>query len=213
MYIVTQKSLFDNEEIEILGDLERLKLAIENMPDEKVIKKLRKLRKNGRNDWPVEAMWNTFVASYVFNHRSISALLRELSRNSQLRQICGLKPKWLKQKDGTYKISVVPTEAAYSRFLSNLLKCKIEMDEAFAELTQYMYDNLEDFGKELAGDGKALQSYAKSNGKVKDRRSDQDANWGVKKYTESTNDKGEKVVKKTSWFGYRLHLIVDVKYE
>ncbi len=213
MYIVTQKSLFDNEEIEILGDLERLKLAIENMPDEKVVNKLRKLRKNGRDDWPVDAMWNTFVASYVFNHRSISALLRELSRNSQLRQICGLKPKWFKQKDGTYRMSIVPTEAAYSRFLSNLLKCKNEMDEAFEELRKYMYDNLEDFGKELAGDGKALQSYARSNGKVKDRRADQDANWGVKKYTESTNNKGEKVVKKTSWFGYRLHLIVDVKYE
>ena len=29
MYIITQTSIFDNEEIEILGDLERLKLAIE----------------------------------------------------------------------------------------------------------------------------------------------------------------------------------------
>ena len=93
MYIITQTSLFDNEEIEILGDLERLKLAIENMPDEEIVRRLRKIRKNGRNDWPVEAMWNTFIASYVFNHRSVNDLLRELSRNSQLRQICGLKPR------------------------------------------------------------------------------------------------------------------------
>ena len=47
MYIITQTSLFDNEEIEILGDLERLKLAIENMLDGEIIKKLRKIRKNG----------------------------------------------------------------------------------------------------------------------------------------------------------------------
>ena len=61
MYIITQTSSFDNEEIEILGDLERLKLAIENMPNEEIIKKLRKIKKNGRSDWPVEAMWNTFI--------------------------------------------------------------------------------------------------------------------------------------------------------
>ena len=29
------------------------------MPDEKIIKKLRKIKKKGKNDWPVEAMWNT----------------------------------------------------------------------------------------------------------------------------------------------------------
>lgn len=213
MYIITQTSLFDNEEIEILGDLERLKLAIENMPDEEIIRKLRKIRKNGRNDWPVEAMWNTFIASYVFNHRSVNDLLRELSRNSQLRQICGLKPKFFKQKDGTHKMYIVPSEAAYSRFLANLLKCKKEMKEAFEGLVDYMYENLEGFGEELAGDGKAIQSYARTNGKGKDRRSDKEANWGVKRYTESKNGKGEKVIKKTSWFGYRLHLIVDVKYE
>lgn len=213
MYIITQTSLFDNEEIEILGDLERLKLAIENMPDEEIIRKLREIRKNGRNDWPVEAMWNTFIASYVFNHRSVNDLLRELSRNSQLRQICGLKPKFFKQKDGTYKMYIVPSEAAYSRFLANLLKCKKEMKKAFEGLVDYMYENLKGFGEELAGDGKAIQSYARTNGKGKDRRSDKEANWGVKRYTESKNGKGEKVIKKTSWFGYRLHLIVDVKYE
>ena len=32
---------------------------IRNMPDEKIIKKLRKIKKKGKNDWPVEAMWNT----------------------------------------------------------------------------------------------------------------------------------------------------------
>lgn len=213
MYIITQTSLFDNEEIEILGDLERLKLAIENMPDEEIIRKLREIRKNGRNDWPVEAMWNTFIASYVFNHRSVNDLLRELSRNSQLRQICGIKPRYIKQKDGTYKMYIVPSEASYSRFLANLLKCKEEMKEAFEGLVEYMYRNLEGFGEELAGDGKAIQSYARTNGKGKDRRSDKEANWGVKRYTESKNGKGEKVVKKRSWFGYRLHLIVDVKYE
>ncbi|MCR5185601.1 MAG: transposase [Clostridia bacterium] len=214
MNIISQISLFDNEQIEILGDLERLKLAIENMPDEEIVRKLKEIRKNGRDDWPVEVMWNTFIASFVFNHRSVNDLLRELSRNSQLRQICGLKPKFKLQKDGTTKIYLVPSEAAYSRFLANLVKCKEEMENAFNGLVDYMYENLDGFGEDLAGDGKAVDSYATKNGKKsKDKRGDADANWGVKKYTESTNDKGEKLIKKKSWFGYRLHLIVDTKYE
>ncbi len=214
MYIVTQISLFNNREIENLGDLERLKIAIENIPDEKIIRKLYELRKNGRNDWPPEVLWNTFVASFVFNHRSVNDLLRELSRNSQLREICGIQVKYHLQKDNTMKMSFAPSEAAYSRFLKNLKKCKKEMQEAFKELRKYMYENLEKFGESLAGDGKAVQSYATKNGsKRNDNRGDHDANWGVKKYTESTNNKGEKVSKKVSWFGYRLHLIVDTKYE
>ena len=214
MKIISQISLFDNKELEILGDLERLKLAIYNMPDEKIIGKLRKIRKNGRNDWPVEAMWNSFIASYVFNHRSVNELLRELSRNSQLRQICGFKPVFFKQENGTYKIEIVPSESAYSRFLANLIQCEVELKEAFNELVDYMYDNLDGFGEDLAGDGKAIQSYATKNGKrAKDKRGDNEADWAVKKYTESTNNKGEKVIKKTSWFGYRLHLIVDARYE
>ena len=85
------------------------------------------------------------------------------------------------------------------------------MKQEFEGLVDYMYENLEGFGEELAGDGKAIQSYAKRTGKGKDRRSERDANLGVKKYTENRN--GEKIIKMTSWFGYKLHLIVDVKYE
>ena len=130
-------------------------------------------------------MWNTFIASFVFNHRSVSDLLRKLSRNSQLRQKCGLKPHFFKQPDETYKMCIVPSEAAYSRFLHNLMQCSKEMKELFDELNAYMYANLEGYGEELAGDGKAIQTYAKKNTKKKGNRGDHEANWGVKKYTES----------------------------
>ena len=89
------------------------------------------------------------------------------------------------------------------------------MNEIFEELRQFMYDNLEGFGETAAGDGKAIESYATtySNETKKDGRRDTEANWGIKKYTTSVNEKGEKVINKTKWFGYRLHLIVDTKYE
>lgn len=45
---------------------------------------------------------------------------------------------------------IVPSEASYSRFLANLLKCKKEMKKAFEGMVEYMYENLEGFGEELA---------------------------------------------------------------
>jgi hypothetical protein len=37
-------------------------------------------------------MWNSFIASFIFDHDSIASLLRKLNRNSQLRIICGFQP-------------------------------------------------------------------------------------------------------------------------
>ena len=50
MKIVPQITLFDYSEIENLGDLERCKLLIENVPDEIIINKLTEIGGKGRND-------------------------------------------------------------------------------------------------------------------------------------------------------------------
>ena len=89
MRIITQLSLFDDTQNENLGDLERLQNVFENLPDENLIKKLKEIRGKGRNEWPVKAMWNSFIASFIFDHDSVASLLRELNRNSQLRILCG----------------------------------------------------------------------------------------------------------------------------
>ena len=92
MKIITQISMFDDTQNENLGDLERLQKVFDNLPDEKLIRRLKEKRGKGRNEWPVEAMWNSFIASFIFDHDSIASLLRELNRNSQLRIICGFQP-------------------------------------------------------------------------------------------------------------------------
>ncbi|MGB4660945.1 MAG: transposase [Mobilitalea sp.] len=216
MKILPQIMMFDyTQNEEVLGDLERLKKVIDNIPDGKLIHRLNETRGKGRNDWPIVSMWHAVLAGIVFQHTSDSELLRELNRNSQLRDLCGFVPKTERQKNGTYKIFVAPTASAYSRFLKHLIKCQNELNEIFQNLVKYMYENLEDFGELLALDGKAVQSYARnySDKKEEDGRRDTDANWGTKKYTQSTNSKGEKVIKKVNWFGYRIHLIVDATYE
>lgn len=217
MRILPQFTMFDQtQNEEILGDLERLERVLKNIPDGKLIYKLNSIRDKGRNDWSIVCMWNAFIAGIVYQHPKDSELLRELNRNSQLRDICGFEPKTRKTKDGTYKIDVAPSPSAYSRFIKNLKDyCKEEIKEVFENLVKYMYENLNDFGEYLALDGKAVQSYATNYSKEtkEDGRRDIDANWGTKKYTTSVNAKGEIVTNKVTWFGYRVHLIVDAKYE
>lgn len=80
--IISQISLFDDTQNKNLGDMERLQRVIESMPDEGLIRKLEKLRGKGRNEWPVSAMWNSLLTSFLFDHDSIASSIRELNRNS-----------------------------------------------------------------------------------------------------------------------------------
>jgi hypothetical protein len=214
MNIIPQISLFGEDKNENLGDLERLKMVLAVLPDSKLIAELYKIRGNGRNDWPCEAMWNSFIASFLFEHPTTDALLRELRRNSQLRKLCGFQPKCKKQPDGAYKIYVAPSKSAYSNFLKNLMACQEELDRMFDALVEFMYENLEGFGEHLMADGKAIQSYATklSESQKSGGRGEHDANWCKKTYT-SSGENGEKKVKTVKWFGFRLHLIAEARYE
>lgn len=199
---IAQRELFGWKDVENLGDLKRLKLVIETVPDEELMQILMKARGNGRDDYPVQAMWNSLLAGIVFEHKSCESLRRELGRNGQLRQLCGFSP-----------FSKVPTRSAYSRFLKTLLAHAQEIEKIFDQLVKDLIKLLPDYGKDLAIDGKALHSIAKKEGKhSEDHRGDHDANWGIKKYKGVQKDGAawEKIVK---WFGYRLHLISDAKYE
>lgn len=223
MKIITQISLFDDTQNENLGDLERLQKVFDNLPDEKLIQKLKEKRGKGRNEWPVEAMWNSLIASFIFDHDSIASLLRELNRNSQLRIICGFQPhiysvltdrkdEYGKRiRESRYKLA--PTASAYTNFLNNLKECEDELREMFDTLVKYMYENLNGFGEIIAADGKAIQSYARRiTEKNRGNRGETDANWCQKNYT-TTKPDGEKVVKTKKWFGFRLHLLSDATYE
>ena len=109
MASIAQKQLFGWDEIEILGDLERFFLVIKNLPDEKIIRTLKAIRGNGTNKYSIEAMWNSILAAIIFQHKSIESLRRELSRNAQLRELCGF--------NNFYGIQAIPSARAYTTFL------------------------------------------------------------------------------------------------
>lgn len=214
MNIIPQMKLFEENEFENLGDLERLQQVLSALDDGKLIRKLYKIRGKGRNDWPCEAMWNSFIASFMFEHETVESLLRELRRNKQLREVCGFGPKAVKQKDGSIKIYVAPSASSYSNFIQNLIACQTELNEMFTEMVLFMYGNLEHFGEVLMVDGKAIQSYGikLSKNRKSGCRGERDADWCKKQYTASGSN-GESVVKTKKWFGFRLHLIADAAYE
>lgn len=205
MAIVPQK-LFGWKEIEELGDLERLVLILETLPDEKLVRAMEKERFRGRDDYPVRAVWNSILAGIIYQHPTAASLRRELQRNAQLRQLCGF--------DLWAGVEAVPTASAYSRFLRQLMKNYSDYVNAiFDELVETLTGLLPDFGRELAIDGKAIQSFAnrKSEGEPDGRR-DVDGDWGKKAYR-GIRENGTPWEKVISWFGYRVHLIVDANYE
>ena len=217
MSILPQMTIIDFMNLDDFGELNTLKLILENMPDEKLMQKLEDKRGKGRDDYPVRAMWNAVIAGVVFRHESVEKLIDELKRNGQLRYVCGFrKYRKIRDKQGNITGSepAVPDSWNLSRFLSNLIGEQGLIDGMFDEALKEVMTLLPDFGETLAIDGKAIPSFAKreSEKRDKDGRRDTDANTGIKKYHGIRED-GTAWEKITSWFGYKLHLIVDAKYE
>ena len=166
---------------------------------------LRTLRANGRNDHPIEAMWNSILAGIVFEHASIESLRRELRRNAQLREMCGFNP--------ILGFKGVPSKSAYSRFVANLLAHEHLVRSMFDFLVEELAIIFPNFGKNLAGDGKAIHSFGKPSTKSDgDKRREEDADWGKKTYKGIDKD-GNSWEKIKSWFGFRIHLIADAEAE
>jgi len=190
------------DEINNLGDLKRLKIVLETLPDEKLMRKLERKRGKGRDDYPVRAMWNLIIAGYIFGHNSIASLLRELRRNIQLVYACG------------FEFRKLPEAHNVSRFIKLLLTHESEIKKMFEELCQTLYELLEDFGKEAAIDSKWLHSAANqaSGRKKADGRSETDARKGVKTYSGVRKD-GTAWEKVITCFGFKVHLLVDAVYE
>lgn len=210
MNIIQEKTIFDYMEIEILGDLERLKLFLDNIEDNELCNTLENERKHGRNDYPVRVMLNMVYAMKIFGHRSVESFRRELSRNKQLRVACGLK-----EEDYLYlgnRKTFIPKARVFTGFFKKLVKHQELLDKIFENDVKYMYDNLENFGKDCALDGKLIDSYAKTENKKasnknKDYRRDNEASWTCKTYNFKDG------TSKSTWhFGYEAHILGDATY-
>ena len=209
MAIIAQKRLFGWEEMEELGDLERLRLVLDHLPDEEMMRELEGARGRGRDDYPVRAVWNSVLSGIVFGHESVESLRRELLRNGQLRVLCGFDP--LKGSSG------VPPSWVYTRFLKVLLGYRELIEGMLDRLVEELRKVLPDFGRRLAVDSKAVLSHGRGKKEekgvgVRDGRGEQDADFGKKTIRRRRKD-GSVWEKVKSWFGFKIHLMVDADYE
>jgi hypothetical protein len=197
--------LFTWQEVEAKSDLERLRLVLEHLPDEALMKKLEAHRDKGRDDYPIRPVWNSVLAGIVYQHKSVESLRRELLRNGELRESCGFDPH--KGSDA------VPPSYGYTRFLKLLITFKSEIDALFDTLVDTLKGLLPELGFSVAVDSKGVSSAGRPTKETEeDGRRDRDADWGKKTYRGQREDGSlwEKVVK---WFGYKIHLMVDTTYE
>jgi len=126
---IAQLALFSWEQVEPLGDLERLQLVFDALPDEPLMQILERQRGKGRNDYPIHAVWNSLLAGIVFQHPTIETLRRELWRNGPLRNLCGFRP------------GHIPPPSVYTRFLQHLLEQEAAINQIFDDLAQLPHVN------------------------------------------------------------------------
>lgn len=196
MTTISQLSLFPWNKIEASPGILSFAALLDTLPDDYIVTALVKQRRGKRNDYPIEAVWNSLIAGIVFGHDSVESLRRELGRNAELRQVCGFDP--------LLRDAAVPPAPVYSRLLAKLYKLQYLIDAMFHELVESLKLLLPDFGKDLAVDGKAIQTHGLG---------DSDGEWGAKTTYLTTGANG-KLDKQTKWwFGYKLHLVVDANYE
>ena len=128
MAIIIQQKLFNWKDVEISGELERLKMVIETIPDEELMRDIEEERNGKRNDYPIRAVWNSILGGIVYQHASIESLRRELMRNGELREVCGFDPVLVDE--------AVPSKDAYSSMLKKLMKRQDKIDVMFDKVIE-----------------------------------------------------------------------------
>lgn len=203
MHIAQTKPLFAWETLEDSPSLSTIKAFLASIPDDRLLDQLRQYRGRGRNEYPVYVLWGVVVLRIALRHTTVEATLGELSRNAELRRLIGIEHE-----------SKVPKPWNVSRFLDTLghERHLPELRRVFDVMVRRLGLVVADLGRDTAGDSTALRARRKKDGEVvaeEELAGLAQASGGRKEYT----DDDGKVVKVVEWFGYKLHLLVDVKHE
>ena len=202
MRICITKPLFAWECLEDGPSLMTLKDLLAALPDQRLLESLRQARGKGRGDYPVAVLWGTLVLSIACRHPSMEACLEELRRNAGLRALIGVVQE-----------EKVPKAWNMSRFLDTLGQEPhvTLLKDVFNTMIKRLGLAVPDLGRDTAGDATALNARRKPQ-----EQAEQEVSAGLPQPTggrkEYTDDEG-KVTRIVEWFGYKLHLLVDVKHE
>jgi len=203
MRIQVTKPLFAWDCLEDSPSLKTVKQFLQAIPDGALLEGLRSQRGRGRNDYPVHVLWGVVLLTHLLRHTSTDSCLGELGRNQGLRRLIGIESE-----------KKVPKKWNVSRFL-DVLGAEPHLTrvrEIFDRVIEKLGRAVPDLGRDTAGDSTWLHGRRKSSAaavKTEEAEGLPQACGGRKEYKD---DQGQ-VTKVVEWFGYKLHLLVDVKHE
>jgi hypothetical protein len=176
---------------------------LDAVPDQELLDGLRAARGKGRDDYPIPLLWRVVLLTILLRHASFDACLAELHRNPALCRLLGIRDE-----------AGIPNGWNLSRFLDVLGREPhlSALRQVFDSLARRLGAAVPDLGRHTAGDATALAGRAKAGARAvkgEVRQGLPQPSGGRKEYTD---DEG-KVTKVYEWFGYKLHLLVDVKHE
>jgi hypothetical protein len=202
MVLHPAQPLFAWDSLEDSPSLQTIKDLLAALPDAKLLDSLRRARGKGRNDYPVHVLWGVVVLRVALRHVTTEAVLAELRRNEGLRRLIGIESE-----------AGVPKPWNISRFEEVLGQepHRTLLKEIFNVLIQRLGLAVADLGKATAGDATDLSARRKPEEAAQEEIKEglPQASGGRKEYKD---DEG-KVIKVVEWFGFKLHLVVDVKHE
>ncbi len=203
MKIAITKPLFAWDALDDSPTLQSLRILLEAIPDQALLESLRAARGKGRDDYPVEVLWGALVLAIALRHISTDACLEDLRRNPALRLLIGIETE-----------DKVPDADNLSRFMARLGEEPhlTHLRVVFDVMAQRLGLVVGDLGKDTAGDSTGLAGRAALSEKLQEAEIEQGLPQPTGGRKEYQDDDG-KVTKVVEWFGYKLHLLVDVKHE
>lgn len=203
MKIAITKPLFAWDALEDSPALKSVRVLLEAIPDHALLESLRQARGKGRDDYPVEVLWGTLVLAIALRHISTDACLEDLKRNPALRLLIGIEGE-----------DRVPDADNMSRFLARLGEEPhlTHLRTVFDAMAKRLGLAVGDLGKDTAGDSTGLAGRVALSKKLQRAELEQGLPQPTGGRKEYQDDDG-KVTHVVEWFGYKLHLLVDVKHE
>jgi DDE family transposase/transposase-like protein DUF772 len=202
MRIQVNKPLFAWEDLEDGPTLKTIRQLMAVIPDDALLDSLETARGKGRDDVPVRVAWGILVLSVALRHPTIEHCLCELRRNESLRRVIGIKSE-----------KTVPRKWNLSRFLERLGQAPhlARLHALFNAMIRRLGAVVPNLGRDTAGDSTGLSARRR-----RDKRAAGESDGelppptgGRKEY----RDDAGKVTRVIEWFGFKLHLLVDVKHE
>ena len=197
MRISMTKPLFAWESLEDSPSLQTIHEFLRAAPDAELLESLNRWRGKGRDDYPVHVCWGVLLLTILLRHSTIQACLNELGRNAALRQLIGIDSE-----------AGVPKGWNMTRFME-VLGSQPHLDllhKVFDRMVEPLAATVKDLGRHLAGDSSGLSCRPQAK---KNKDDLPEPAGGRKEYTDESGN----VVRVHEWFGYKFHLLVDVKHE